>query len=261
MAKSILSVLQGTGGYHVSYLQAVADTIAGFLAAYSGTIFPSFFPVSVTIFMAACEVLVFASFKKQKQYGIFIITLMLPILFLIILHHGILDQFFVALLPVFLLVTALFIDFLWQKSKVFGIIVLSIFVVGNLGMWWSTIPQNKSMFFQSTQPDLHYADQLATIDSIYEEAHGQSFSFQSYTIPYWEQQGWEYLFWSYGQKKYGYGPVAEKAKTLFVIIQQDPSNQPFQQDWLKNTVSKWGKVEKMFTHGILTTEKLEVEKM
>ncbi len=76
---------------------------------------------------------------------------------------------------------------------------------------------------------------------------------------YWSQQGWEYLFWYHGQKKYGYYPVSENGKILFVIVQDDPNYKDFQKNWLVNTVAKWGKEEKEFRYGVLAVKKLTVQ--
>ena len=114
------------------------------------------------------------------------------------------------------------------------------------------------MFYASTQPFLRFGDERAVIDEIYKKMNGKDFSFQSYTIPYWSQQGWEYNFWQYGRSKYGYMPVTKDGKTLFVIIQDDPSTQYYQDNWLKNTVPKWGKETASFRKGIFTVKILSV---
>src|SRR5579885_535956 len=285
MTKSILSLASGTKGYHINFLQAFLQTVSAFSNAFTNTVFPVWYP-GACIFLFVAILLLLQNVLFKKMFGdslrFFAITqndvvsslkslkksILLPLLLwlcippfiLIILRHSILDQFFVGLLPVFILVLALLIELFWQKSRIFGIILLICLIGGNVSMWVMTIPQNKQLFFQSTQPDLRYSDELSSIDTIYHQANGKPFAFQAYTIPYWEQQGWDYLFWSYGQKKYGYLPVAEKARILFVIIQSDPSNKRFQQDWLKNTVSKWGSLQKTFRHGVLTIEELKVRR-
>ena len=47
-------------------------------------------------------------------------------------------------------------------------------------------------------------------------------------------------------------------KELYVIIQNDPSNLNYQQDWLKNTVSKWGVKFGEFKYGALRVLELKV---
>jgi hypothetical protein len=197
--------------------------------------------------------------KKEKILTPLLVWLAIPIVLLIAFRHNILDQFFVSQIPLFILLTAIVIDSLWQRKQILGGIILTVIVLTNLFSWWKNIPTNREIFFQSTQPDLRYSDELATIDDIYKSTNKEQFSFQSYTIPYWTQQAWQYLFWFYGRQKYGFLPITENSKTLFVIIQEDPSNKPYQNDWLQNTVSKWGKPGNVFRHGVLTTIKLDTQ--
>mgnify|MGYP001574864384 CR=1 FL=1 len=61
-----------------------------------------------------------------------------------------------------------------------------------------------------------------------------------------------------GERKYGYSPVAQNGKTLYVIIQDDLSSKRFQDDWIKYTVSKWGDYQESFRNGIFMVRVLSV---
>ncbi|MCJ7826396.1 hypothetical protein MUP56_02150, partial [Patescibacteria group bacterium] len=113
---------------------------------------------------------------------------------------------------------------------------------------------NYRIFFQSTQPELRYKDQLDVVEYAYKRANGRKFYFQSYTIPYFWQDGWEYLFWQKGMKNKFVMPDEKHDELLYVIIQRDRSNPRFQQDWYKNTVSTWGLLQSTMTFGELTVE-------
>ncbi len=260
ISRNVLILAGGTSGYHTGITQTVTDIWNSLTNVFMRTILPVSPTGSFVLFISGIILLIRKIVKKEKEFTPLLIWLVIPIVLLIIFRHNILDQFFVSLIPLFVLLAALVVDFLWQKKQIFGIILLVFIVIVNLFTWWKNIPTNQNVFFQSTQPDLRYSDELATIDDIYKEADGQPFSFQSYTIPYWTQQAWQYLFWFYGKEKYGYEPISQNAKTLFVIIQDDPSSKQYQNDWLKNTVSKWGTAKGTFKHGIITTMKLEVNK-
>ncbi len=233
------------------------DTWNSVLRVYMRTIFPVNFLLSYLLFLSSIILLITKIIRKEKTLIPLLIWLIIPITLLIILRHNILDQFFVSQIPLYLLMSAILIDSIWQKKKILGVLALLLICSANLYTYIKNIPSNSEIFFQSTQPQLRYSDQLATIDDIYKEMKGKPFSFQSYTIPYWTQQGWQYLFGYYGSKKYGYEPITHDSKVLFVIIQDDPSNKIYQEDWLKNTVSKWGSPKKTFKHGILTIIKLK----
>lgn len=260
ISRNVLALAGGTSGYHIGITQAVTDIWNSLTSVFMRTILPVSPTVSLVLFISGVILLIRKIVKKEKEFTPLLIWLVIPIVLLIVFRHNILDQFFVSFIPLFVLLASLVVDFLWRKKQVLGFILLALIIMANLFAWWKNIPTNQNVFFQSTQPDLRYSDELATIDDIYKQADKKPFSFQSYTIPYWTQQAWQYLFWFYGRQKYGYEPIDQKAKTLFVIIQDDPSSKQYQNDWLKNTVSKWGKVKGSFKHGIITTMKLEVNK-
>ena len=196
--------------------------------------------------------------ENKKSAIVLLLWLVVPLVALIGLRHSVLEHFFVFVAVGAILTVALIIDSIWKRKRIFGIVLLLLIIGLNLYAWKISIPENKNIFFQSTQPDLRFSDQLRVIDKTYERADGKLFSFQSYTIPYWSQEGWEYLFWYYGKQKYGYEPVSISEKTLFVIIQDDPSNNIFQKNWLENTVSKWGKWNYEFKYGILRVQELRI---
>ncbi len=181
-----------------------------------------------------------------------------PLFVLIITRHDVLDQFYVSIAPGVILIVAMFIDLVIKKSRNIGVIFISILVLVQLWYWSLNIPENRNIFFQSTQPKLFYSDQLKAIDYIYNEASKEPFSIQAYTIPYWMQEGWIYLFWQYGFKKYNYLPIKEKAGKLYVIVQDD-NNIEFQNNWLNGTVVTWGKQIKQKRIGTLSILSLQVE--
>jgi hypothetical protein len=258
ISKNIIGLALGNTGYHISLSQIAYELWISVTRVFNKTIFPANFFVSQIIFLGSLFIFSIHFIHNKINYLPLLIWFAVPLILLLIFRHNILDHFFVSIIPFFIILTALLIDFIWQKYKYIGVVLIVICLI-NLVVLYKNIPENQDFFFQSTQPNLRFIDQIATIDSIYENANKKPFSFQSYTIPYFSQQGWEYLFWYRGYKKYGYEPIAQKAKILYVIVQDDPSNKPFQNDWLKNTVSKWGRPTKTFQHGVLTTIKLEIE--
>lgn len=260
ISRNLLSLAGGNTGYHISFTQTITDIWNSVTRVFMRTILPISSGGSLVIFISGIILLVRKIISKEKKFIPLLIWIVIPVMLLIVFRHNILDHFFVSFIPLFVLLASLVVDTLWQKRQIFGLVLLVFIVIVNLFTWWKNIPANQNVFFQSTQPDLRYSDELATIDDVYKQADDRPFSFQSYTIPYWTQQGWQYLFWFYGRQKYGYEPIDQNAKTLFVIIQDDPSNKPFQNNWLKNTVSKWGTAKGTFKHGIITTIRLDVNK-
>jgi len=245
-------LIKGEKGYYISFLDSILNNFSAFFAAFSSTITPSQMFFGALVFVISIIFIIKQVRKKEELYKIILIWITSPLLILLLTRHAAMEQFFVALIPAFILITALLLDKLFSISKKIGIIVIIVLIILNLTAWIKNIPVN-NVFFQSTQPDLLYSDQLTAIDNIYKYANGKTFDIQTYTIPYWSQQGWEYLFWSYGYKKYKYMPMKDNPELLFVIVQDDPSNRLFQSNWLKNTVKTWGKEIHRMNSGILTT--------
>ncbi len=258
LIRSIFLLVRDGGGYHLSFLQAISQTTKVLMDSFTSTVSPFVFPLSVFLLIIG----IYLFFKKitgeKKEFFMFPIWLFIPVFLLIVSRHSVLDHFFVSLLPLFILLVAFVIDFVWKKASILGMTILVIVIVVNLTAWYINIPQNKNISFQASQLELKYSDQKAIIKEIYKEAGGDPFYFQSYTIPYWMQDGWEYLFWYYGSNYYGYVPQNKNNKILFVIIQDDPSNALFQKNWLKNTVAMWGSKENEFRYGALRVEKLRL---
>lgn len=256
ISRSLLKLIVGSSGYYVSYAKSIEFYLVGFNFAFSSFVVPFHTTLSILVFIAGIVLVTIYKKSNKKSAFLLLLWILTPLVILIILRHNVLEHFFVFVGISSIIMSAIVVDIAWKKLKVLGVIILLLIVGLNLYAWKISIPENKKIFFQSTQPELILSDQLKVIDKIYERANGRKFSFQSYTIPYWSQDGWKYLFWYYGNKRYGYEPLSISEKILFVIIQDDPSNKNFQKNWLDNTVSKWGKLNYEFRYGIFTVQEL-----
>ncbi len=249
---NILQLLKGKSGYHISFIQTIQTTLESIIKTFTASIFPFYSFLSVLTIIISFIFLIYEYRKGIKSSSILLTWFIVPIGLLILLHHQVLDQLFVSLIPLFCIMVAFIADKVWKKFSYISIGFIAIILMLNIIAWINSIPSNRNIFFQSTQPDLKFSDEKQVIDDIYKEANNMPFSFQAYTIPYWTQEGWRYLFWYYGKSHYGYLPVEEKAKTLFVIVQDDPSDKSFQNSWLNFTIPKWGNIISSKKFGILT---------
>lgn len=255
ITKSILALLSGHSGYYSSYGDTFMLVMSTLFASAASVITP-FYSVAAALLLVAGLAVNVIHTQKNKNSLIVPITIIVPLLVLILLHHTVLIHYFIPLFVPVIVLTAFLLEFIWQKNKILGAVCLAALIILNLYTWMVNIPKNSNTYFQSTQPEFHYSDQLKAIDIVYQNSNGQPFAYQVYTIPYWSGQGWQYLFDYYGKKKYGYTQVPqEKAKVLFVIIQNDKNNLLYQQLWLRDTVSKWGTESARFHLGDLTIQK------
>lgn len=256
MTHSLLGLAHGKG-YYVSLGSVLQQTYSTLGETISGTILP-FFPAITSLLIITIALFFLLKSSHQIAKRLIPIYVFVPIFLLLVLRHAVLLQFFVyAIIPVIIL-EAFLLDKIIQKNRFVGFVICAVLVLLQIRIWYLYVPGNHFMFFASSQPDLHLQDEKAVIDEIYNQERGKNFSFQSYTIPYWSQQAWEYLFWQYGKAKYGYEPVTENGKTIFVIVQDDPSAQGFQKEWLKKTVTTWGTEKSSFRKGIFTVHVLDV---
>lgn len=256
MTKSVLALVSGKG-YYISYVMEARSLYRMFAETLSYNILP-FLPASISfiIFVTGLGALLGSSLNIQKKLlFVFILT---PIILLFFLRHEVLIQFFVYSIVPVCIVLAFLCDRLISRNVFIGVIFCLVILFTQLSAWSLYITAGRFMFFNANQPHVNIRDEKSIIDRIYGLQAGKDFSFQSYTIPYWYQQGWQYLFWQYGKQKYGYLPVEQNGKVLYVIIQDDPSNPNFQNDWMKNTVSRWGTYKDSFKVGVFTVRRLTV---
>ena len=205
----------------------------------------------------------FALMKLREKYKnetkILLIWIFAPFVAFIVLRYNPLYHYFASSELAIIFLFVVFCDYLFSLRKEVFYLTIGLFILMNLIFVIKLFPDNKNIFFQSTQPDLKFSDEVSVIKTAYKEANGKPFYFQAFTIPYWMQDGWQYLFWYYGTKDYGYIPAHTNKGLLFVIIQDDPSQPLYQHNWHKNTVLSWGTPLKRWRFGALTLEKLIVK--
>jgi hypothetical protein len=258
IVRSILESQQNRPGF-IGYLgHTIVGSSGQFANVYSDNILPfnSIF-VSLLFIISLVSLLRLREKYKNSVY-IILIWIFSPFVAFILLKYNPLYHYFASSIIALIILAAVLIDNVLSFRKSLGLSILLSLLLANFIAWYIFLPTNQNVFFQSTQPGLKYSDEVATIKEIYRQAQGQPFFFQAYTIPYWLQEGWEYLFWYYGVG-YGYIPIHMNKGLLFVIIQNDPSTKLYQTNWLKDTVSHWGIKSGEFKYGDLRVEKLIVK--
>jgi hypothetical protein len=260
--KSIFSLLTGTKGYYISLSQSFMSSYSMFIHSSMNILGLPNEWITQGVLLFVFWVL-FVSLRKKHVYFILFTWLLIPNIVLIVLRHGALEQLYVFLVVGLVIGVTVAINYIGKKfCSSLGTLMLILLAFANILLFITSLPTNYRIFFQSTQPELRYKDQMDVVEYVYKRANGRKFYFQSYTIPYFWQDGWEYLFWFIG-KKYEYALPDEKHdELLYVIIQKDRSNPRFQQDWYKNTVSTWGSLQSAMTFGEITVEeRLQSERL
>jgi hypothetical protein len=256
ITNSFIKLLTKHTGFYGTLANSFSGSIDSFIHIAYDSLTP-FYPIAVILVVIFALVGLVTQIKKNRiGVSIVLIWLFSPFVAFVVLKYDPLYHYFAAVIIALIILSAFLIDKVYTFRKPLGLSLILLFVLINLFALFNNLPGNKNVFFESTQPDLKYSDQVAVINKIYQQANGKLFSFQSYTIPYWLQEEWQYLFWYRGQS-FGYTP-SENAKILFVIIQNDPNNQLYQNNWLKKTVATWGTKETEFRQGALRVQTLQV---
>lgn len=187
--------------------------------------------------------------KKKVSVEVLLVWMLVPLVSLSLLGRGVLDQLFVGIAPAVILIAAV----LLSKTKRPTLFLVAIAAL-NIWQVWRNFPTNTNVFFQAPQPEVRYSDQLAVIDEVYKRAGSHTFEVQAYTIPYFWQDGWTYLFGWRGKP-----PVPTGGDLLFVVIQRDDT--PFQKNWYRDVVSAWGTLRDQFTIGSYMVEERRLQPM
>lgn len=253
ITKSVFGLISGASGYSTTLLDSMRSASLMFASQFAMML--GIVSWKVGALGAATTFVVLLIERRRHEYlDLVIVWLLVPLLILMGLRHSVLEQLYVGLVPGMMLAAAIVVDYLMRKSSIMGIGLGMGLLVMNVYASMQYLPTNSHVFFQSPQPNVRYKDQLEVVDGIYRLANGKDFFFQSYTIPYFWQDAWTYLFWYQGTRRYGYVPKEEETSVVYVIIQQDRSDPAYQANWYEKTVTTWGKHTEGFTIGEYTVE-------
>lgn len=234
-----LDLIEGKSSYQVTLVVSTLGAFRVLMEQVAQIIGLSGWVAGLTVTLAVAGML-WKRVKKDSLLIIPVIWVLVPPAIFALLRHGMLEQLYAGVISGFIVFLALSIDQLWQSAKTLGAAVLIIFIGLNVVATNRNLPDNYHVFFQPQQPAVRYTDQLTAIDWIYAKAAGKPFSFQAYTIPYFLQDAWTYLFGYYGKRKYGYLPDNQGRKLLYVVIQRDNLDPNFQKRWYSSVTSSWG---------------------
>lgn len=156
---------------------------------------------------------------------------------------------------VYILLLIVPLGVVWTKTKSVGILAIILIVL--------SINQALSSGGVSKNDNANLQNQLAAIDHVYKLANGRPFAYYAYTPPVYDYL-WQYHFFWYGQKKYGYLPknfqmgvpilgtgkdktAPKKTEGLFFLIMEPDRERPWQINGWKKTFIKVGKIKNSAT--------------
>jgi len=236
-------------GEKFSFIQIVLNRLDRFLSIFSGTTYISVVAVFSIIFLG----LIISQKKSVSRQFLNTNLILIGVFFVFFLFfpYNLKDWYLYGLVPFTVYSFASALNIIWKKLSIrfISIIVFLWIIFASFSAnfnYLQTIANNPSNDPSNLQ------NMMNTIDTVYTIAGHQSFIVYNY-LPSVYDYGYQYLFWWYGTKKYGYQPAEiaylpnvpeyiknnqvywTKKKTdphiTFLIIQHDQAAPKREYDW------------------------------
>ncbi|HOR02083.1 MAG TPA: hypothetical protein PKZ92_02385 [Candidatus Woesebacteria bacterium] len=155
----------------------------------------------IILLMSGCLILVN---KKYRKFGIYFLSFWILMLgFYITIYHYPLKMWYLESLRVwYVFVVGMGIVSLSRYKKIIAL-MMAIFLIRNFGLVYQD--QSKFMDRISSDDPKNLANLMKNIDWVYEKMAGDGFEAYSYVPEVYDYPN-QYLYWWYGNKKYGYMP-------------------------------------------------------
>ena len=195
--------------------------------------------------LISTAILIYGLSKIKKEKRFVYSYLIIPFLFLGLFQRGAISFFYIAALPLTLAVLAFGI---LNLPKLFKFVTILIILLLNLFLIKNVYKPNNALIPIGDRNVITLQDRKNIIDWVYEKSNGKEFSLWIYTLPYFQDYPWEYLFLTYAKDKYDYLPERSGSfspndlKTsvhFFNVYEVDHDNLSRQDVW-------FGEVEKNF---------------
>ncbi len=230
MVKSLLANQSGE-----KFWLSSISFIDQFLNEVVDNIFPFSPRISFLVFMA---VIIYAIYLAKNLNRIVIVLLFLfsvPILFIFV-SDAPLRHFFISTSIFISITVAIVVDVLMKsKKKVVAWTLVSVVVVGNLYTAFARLPETKANFIHHAQRT-YLGDMKNLLDYAYIDADGERFTYDYYSVPYWKEDAWIYLFQWYGKGKYGYAPSidrtnVDRSEIFYTFIEPNETTEVHLNNW------------------------------
>lgn len=198
--------------------------------------------------------------SKTKSKAFVFSYLLIPFIFLGFFQRGAISFFNIAALPLCLMLLSYAFSKL-PKVLIYPVLIaiigLNAFYLGNI------YKPNNALIPIGDDNVITLEDRKNVIDWMYQKAGGESFSFWTYVLPYFQEYTWDYLFLTYAPQKYGYLPEKTKSfskgdlkysKYFFDTYEADDDNPDRQNAWFAEIEKEFGKVNDSFSSHDLHVE-------
>ncbi|MCL5676048.1 MAG: glycosyltransferase family 39 protein [Patescibacteria group bacterium] len=204
---------------------------------------PDLFVPALALFFAAFLWLLIKKNKNAFEKLLLLWLISIPSVGIFFSPYFGLKHYLIGVGPAVLILTACFLNRLWQgKTKIAAVVILFFAVINNLYLIADWLPKNRNVFYLFPQPGMVLQSQQKVLDYIYRDQSGNNFGWEAFTLPYFSADGWKYLFEWYGLTKYNYVPGPLKKGEYFYVIIEPGADKLFLNNWLKDTMDKRGRL-------------------
>ncbi len=213
--------------------------------------YPFFWPAIIVFLLGLFQV------RRLEHRNFIYAYLFIPFISLAFFQRGAISFFFVSLFSLSLAVIAYFISSL--SRPLMAIIIFSFICLNVSGLPLIYQPTNALIPIGNANI-ITLQDRKNIIDWMYIQSDGDPFSVWFYTIPYFQEEVWDYMFLWYGQEQYGYLPEKtssfsradlQESKLFFAVWEPDVDQPSKFNSWQQDVINNFGHPVKGFsTHDL-----------
>jgi len=246
----LVSHKSGVVSFYPNIQSLIGDHWKSFLYNVSNT-FPNgdFLPPIIILLFLILSTVYLLTREKNKNIKNFILFLLLliPVNFLVFyfLKNTIWDYYLTDLNFAYILLIVYVLFSSYRKKNYLLFIIFLFFFTGLVLLGINSALKTTIYDYSDYGGTAKLRGKIDAINFIYNNADGKKFNLLVFTPPVYTYP-YDYLFWWYGQNKYGFIPENKKEGTFYLLIQPD-SNKPWTyKGWLQ-TVIKTGRIESTIT--------------
>lgn len=239
LTNALLDFSAGGQGLGLPFKTFISNTHVFFTEMSHLISYPFFWPAVILFLLGLFQV------RRLESRNFIYAYLFIPFISLAFFQRGAISFFFVSLFSLSLAVVAYYISSL---SHLFMAIAIFSFVCLNVSGLPLIYQPTNALIPIGNANIITLQDRKNVIDWMYIQSDGEPFSVWFYTIPYFQEEVWDYMFLWYGQKEYGYLPEKtssfsrsdlQESKLFFAVWEPDVDQPTKLDSWHQDVINNF----------------------